>query len=204
MIEIAYNLYSMYATLNIDVASLLGVHQTVLNGWWAQVNIIQRDAYIQSASTMGGKGCSTARFEQVCIYISGLTQLTAAEAISNVRGKESHVGSCPIPYCYVCGASVGHKGEAESISSALQSYWSHTDNCMKQKMYAYVGKNYYTPLQIPGEYHPNMDHVELIEAQLTKEGMLAYESIAEASIAGFQEMILFQRRVYFDALIQRY
>ena len=49
-----------------------------------------------------------------------------------------------------------------------------------------------------------MDHVELIEAQLTKEGMLAYESIAEASIAGFQEMILFQRRVYFDTLIQRY
>ena len=49
-----------------------------------------------------------------------------------------------------------------------------------------------------------MDHIELIEAQLTKEGMLAYESIAEASIAGFQEMILFQRRAYFDALIQRY
>ena len=66
------------------------------------------------------------------------------------------------------------------------------------------GKTYKTPLQIPGNYFPNMDHVELIEAQLTKEGMLAYEPIAEASIAGFQEMILFQRRVYFDTLIQRY
>ena len=30
-----------------------------------------------------------------------------------------------------------------------------------------------------------MDHIDLIEAQLTKEGMLAYESIAEASIAAF-------------------
>ena len=54
------------------------------------------------------------------------------------------------------------------------------------------------------EYYPNMDHIDLIEAQLTKEGMLAYESIAEASIAAFQEMILFQRRAYFDTLNQRY
>ena len=69
VLEIAYNLYSMYATFNIDVATLLGVHQSTLSGWWAQLNIIQRDAYIQSASMMGGKGCSTARFEQVCIYI---------------------------------------------------------------------------------------------------------------------------------------
>ena len=50
---------------------------------------------------------------------------------------------------------------------------------MKHKMYVTVGEKYYTPLQIPGDYYPNMDHVELIEAQLTKEGMLAYESLAE-------------------------
>ena len=49
-----------------------------------------------------------------------------------------------------------------------------------------------------------MDHVELIEAQLTKEGMLAYDSIEETSIAAFQEMILFQRRAYFETLNQRY
>ena len=49
-----------------------------------------------------------------------------------------------------------------------------------------------------------MDHIELIEAQLTKEGMLAYDSIEETSIAAFQEMILFQRRAYFDALNERY
>ena len=49
-----------------------------------------------------------------------------------------------------------------------------------------------------------MEHVDLIEAQLTKEGMLAYESIAEASIAAFQEMILYKRRTYFDTLISRY
>ena len=32
-----------------------------------------------------------------------------------------------------------------------------------------------------------MDHLELIEAQITKEGMLSYESITEASLAGYQE-----------------
>ena len=48
-----------------------------------------------------------------------------------------------------------------------------------------------------------MDHIDLIEAQLTKEGMIAYESIAEASIAAFQEMILYMRRIYFDTLISR-
>ena len=204
VIEIAYNLYAMYAVLNIDMSTLLNIDQSVLHGWWAQVNLIQRDAYIQSASMMGGKGCPTSRFEQVCIYISGLTQLTATEAISNVRGKESHNGTCPVPYCYVCGATVGKQGETESISAAAQSYWSHTNNCMNQKMYIQVGDKYHTPLQIPGTYHPNMDHVDLIEAQLTKEGMLAYESLAEASIAGFQEMILYMRRLYFDTLISRY
>ena len=204
VIEIAYNLYAMYAVLNIDVGALLNIDQSVLYGWWAQVNLIQRDAYIQSASMLSGKGCTTARFEQVCIYVSGLTQLTAAEAISDVRGKESHTGSCPVPYCYVCGATVGKQGETESFSSAAQSYWSHTDSCMKHKMYVTVGDKYYTPLQIPGDYYPNMDHVVLIEAQLTKEGMLAYESLAEASIAGFQEMILYMRRTYFDTLISRY
>ena len=49
-----------------------------------------------------------------------------------------------------------------------------------------------------------MDHLELIAAQLTKEGMLAYDSIQETSIAANQEMILFQRRAYFDALNERY
>ena len=56
---------------------------------------------------------------------------------------------------------------------------------MKKKMYGYVGEKKYYPLQIPGDYYPNMDHIELIEAQLTKEGMLAYDSIEETSIATF-------------------
>ena len=172
VIEIAYNLYFMYAALNIDVSSLLGIDSSVLTGWWAQVTMIQRD----------GKGSATSRFEQVCIYISSLTQLTAKEAISVVRNKESHTGTCPTPYCYVCGASV-RKGESNSLSGAAQSYWSHTDSCMKGKMYGYVGEKKYYALQIPGEYYSNMDHIELIEAQLTKEGMLAYESIHETSIA---------------------
>ena len=74
---------------------------------------------------------------------------------------------------------------------------------MKGRMYGYVDKKKYYPLQIPGDYHPSMNHLELIEAQLTKEGMLAYESIHETSIAAFQEMILYQRRAYFGALHER-
>ena len=50
------------------------------------MTMIQRDAYIQSAAMLGGKGSDTSRFEQVCIYISGITQLTAKEAISVVSG----------------------------------------------------------------------------------------------------------------------
>ena len=93
----------MYATLNIDVALLLDVDPSVLQGWWAQVNLIQRDAYIHTAAMLAGKGPSESQFEQVCIYVSGLTQLNATEAISNVRGKESHTATCPVPYCRVCG-----------------------------------------------------------------------------------------------------
>ena len=34
--------------------------------------------------------------------------------------------------------------------------------------------------------------------------MLAYDAICETSVAAFQEMILYQRRAYFDALQDRY
>ena len=150
VIEIAYNLYAMYATLNIDVAALLNIDQSVLNGWWAQVNLIQRDAYIHSAAMLGGRGPSTSRIEQVCIYISGLTQLNPTQAISNVKGKESHTATCPVPYCKVCGTTVGKQGEVASLFAAGQSYWSHVTNCMKQTMYTTAGDSYVLPLQIQG------------------------------------------------------
>ena len=204
VIEIAYNLYAMYATLNIDVALLLDVDPSVLQGWWAQVNLIQRDAYIHTAAMLAGKGPSESRFELVCIYVSGLTQLNATEAISVVKGKESHTATCPVPWCRICGSTVGKLGETASIGASAQSFWSHCGTCMQNMMYTSVGDKFITPLQIPGDYHPNMDHLELIEAQITREGMLAYESITEASLAGYQEMILFKRREYFDALHTRY
>ena len=204
VIEIAYNLYAMYATLNIDVALLLNLDQSVLQGWWAQVNLIQRDAYIHTAAMLGGKGPSESRFEQVCIYVSSLTQLNATEAFFVVKGKESHTPTCPVPWCRVCGRTVGKQGETSSVGASAQSLWSHCGTCMQNMMYTSVGSKHITPLQIPGNYHPNMDHVELIEAQITREGMLAYESITEAALAGYQEMILFKRREYFDALHMRY
>ena len=40
VIEIAYKLYFMYAALNIDIASLLGINPSVLTGWWAQERCI--------------------------------------------------------------------------------------------------------------------------------------------------------------------
>ena len=95
VVEIAYNLYFMHAALQIDVASLLGVEPTTLAGWWAQVTIIQRDAYIQSAAMLGGEGSDTTRLERVCIYISHLSHLTPKESISVIRGKESHKGNLP-------------------------------------------------------------------------------------------------------------
>ena len=204
VIEIAYNLYAMYATLNIDVAILLGIDPSVLQGWWAQVNLIQRDAYIHTAAMLAGEGPSESRFEQVCIYVSGLTQLNATEAISVVKGRESHTATCPVvPWCRVCGSTVGKLGETASIGASAQLFWSHCGTCMQKMMYTWVGDKCITPLQIPGDYHPNMDHLELIEARITREGMLAYESITEASLAGYQEMILFKRKEYFDALHTR-
>ena len=159
VIEIAYNLCAMYAILNIDVALLLNVDQSILNGWWAQVNLIQRDAYIHTAAMLGGKGPSESRFEQVCVYVSGLTQINATEATSVVRGKESHTATCPVPWCRICGRTVGRQGETSSIGATAQSLWSHCGTCMQNMMYTTVGNKHITPLQIPGDYHPNMDHL---------------------------------------------
>ena len=150
----------------------------------------------------GWRAFYTTRFEQVCIYVSRLTQATLKETISVVKGKESHKGTCPVPFCHICAKQAGLKW----VSGAANTYWQHTDYCVKGKMFGYIGNfdKKHIPLQIPGNYYPNMDHLELIEAQLTKEGMLAYDSIHETSIAAFQEMILYQRRAYFEALHDRY
>ena len=50
IMEITYNLYFMYAVLNIDVATLLGLEENRLAGWWSQINMIQQDSFIQSAA----------------------------------------------------------------------------------------------------------------------------------------------------------
>ena len=39
VIEIAYNLYFMYAALQMCVASLLGVQPNTLTGWWEREGI---------------------------------------------------------------------------------------------------------------------------------------------------------------------
>ena len=56
--------------LNIDVALLLNVDPSVLQGWWAQVNLIQRDAYIHTAAMLAGKGPSDVSFRaSLCLCI---------------------------------------------------------------------------------------------------------------------------------------
>ena len=95
----------------------------------------QQHAYIQTAAMLGGKGPSESRFEQVCIYVTGLTQLNCTEAISNVKGKESHTSTCPVPYWRVCGSTVGKQGDTPSVGAAVQSFWSHVGNCLQKRMY---------------------------------------------------------------------
>ena len=95
VIEIAYNLYFMYAALNIDVASLLGIDPSCpYRMVGTSDNDPKRCIHPICCNLLGGKGAATSRFEQVCIYISGLTQLTAKEAIS-VTKKQG------IPYWYL-------------------------------------------------------------------------------------------------------
>ena len=100
----------MHAVLNIDVASLLGIEEDELTGWWAQVNSMQRDAYIQSCSMMGGSSYDNERFEQICMYTAVLPLTTVQETISVTRQGESHKGLfnryCPVPHCRVCGKQI--------------------------------------------------------------------------------------------------
>ena len=74
VIEIAYNLYAMYALLNIDVESLLGIDQSVLEGWWAQINMIQRDVYIHSASMISGSKVDSSRYASIYRVLRSLLQ----------------------------------------------------------------------------------------------------------------------------------
>ena len=80
------------------------------------------------------------------------------------------------------------------------------EDCIHGKLTTHISKERGThvPLKIGGNYYPDMNHLELIEAQLTKEGLLAYDSTQEASVAAYQELFLYKRREYFDTLLTQY
>ena len=167
-----YNLYYMYAVLNIDVASLLGVAEDKLTGWWAQVNMIQRDAYIQSCSMLGGKSYDNIRFEQICMYTAILPLMTLQETISVTRQGTSHKSNCPVPSCRFCGKTLGRKTNGIRISDVTHAAWAHMQSCIGGKSYTWneATETYQVVFDIPADYHPNMDHLELIQAQLTRDG----------------------------------
>ena len=93
VIEAAFNLYYMYSVLIIDVASLLGVTEEQLTGWWAQVKMLQRDAYIQSCSVLEGD-FSSKHFEHACMYMAMLPTMTVQELISVTSKTISQKGLC--------------------------------------------------------------------------------------------------------------
>ena len=130
----AYSIYYMYAALNIDVASLLGVSEEKLTGSWAQVNMIQRDACIQSCSMLGWKSYDNLQFEQICMHMAILPLLTLQETISVTRQGTSRKGHCPVPHCRFCGKLLGEKTTGTRISDVISAAWAHMQSFMEWKI----------------------------------------------------------------------
>ena len=148
------------------------------------------------------------RFEQVCIYISGLTQTTVKETISVAKGKESHKGTCPVPYCHVCGKQAGQKWEYE------KGLW-----CCKCLLAAHGLLHERKNVRIHRKYRQEAYSIANPRRLFIIQTWTILSSLKRNSpkrecwhmtlfmrhvLSAFQEMILYQRRAYFDALHDRY
>ena len=207
LLEVCFNLYYMHTILNIDLPQLFQFDSTYLSTWCLQWAMLQRDLHVLSMSGIsditdkhpnGPTFKKLARLETVCKYYSLISKIQVEETIQCLEGKRVHDSytwmSCKCPYC---GDHISKTKHWKTINQVTQAIWAHLETCDTTTNCQGLG-----PGLEPDVIKPFDDYPVLIEARMSKEGLLTFESILEESLVRCMESVMNSRVKWFESLVE--
>ena len=173
----------------MDVATLLGIDPKLVTGSWAQVNMLFNEMPVFShALHWAENSWALGLNRHICTCLCSLHSLCRKQSLPPLRECRKH-------------SLVSKQTSFNKSSDIAKPAWDHTSGSLKEKLYQWDDKkNYDRYPVILTNYYPEMSHIELREAHLTKEGMLASDCTLDTSVAGMQKKTLSMRRDFFESL----
>ena len=207
LLQVCFNLYYMHAVLNIDLPQLFQMDSTYMHTWSLQWAMLQRDLHVLGMSGIsditdkhpnGPPSKKLARLESVCKYYSLISKIQIGETIQSLEGQRIHDAytwmSCKCPYC---GDHISKSRSWRTIAQVTQAIWTHLGTCDKTTNCQGLG-----PGLDPEEIKPFNEYPVLIEARMSKEGLLSFESILEESLVRSMESVMNSRVKWFESLVE--
>ena len=205
LMEVCFNLCYMHVVIGIDLPELFRWNDMDMSIWSLQWAMLHRDFHMASMSGIAdielkhpdGPGCKrVTRLEPACKYFSLVSKLQVFETIRNLEGQRAHETwvnmSCK---CMYCGEPVSKTKHWSTIRKATSAIWTHIDTCDERTNNAGLG-----PGITSDDIKPFEEYPVLIEARLSKEGLLSFDSILEESLVRCMESVMDQRVAFFESL----
>ena len=205
LMEVCFNLCYMHTVIGINLPELFKFTNTDMSTWSLQWAMLQRDFHMTSMSGIAdisikhpnGPGCERkTRLETACKYFSLISKLQVSETIRSIEGKRTHETwvnmSCN---CMYCGDPVSKTKHWSTIHKATTAIWTHVESCDVKTNNAGLG-----PGMSPDDIKPFEDYPVLIEARLSQEGLLSFDSIMEESLVRCMESVMDHRVTFFESL----
>ena len=202
LMEVCSNLCYMHVVLGIDIPELFQFHNMDMSTWSLQWAMLHRDFHLMSMSGIAditvkhpnGPGCKrVTRLESICKYYSLLSKLQVSETIRTLEGQRTHEPW--VNRCTYCGDPVSKTKHWTTIQKATTAIWTHLETCDHRTHCDGLG-----PGMTSDDIKPFEDYPVLIEARLSKEGLLSFDSILEESLVRCMESVMDQRVTFFETL----
>ena len=206
LMEVCFNLCYMHVVLGVNLPEIFKFDKSYMSTWSLQWAMLHRDFHMTSMSGIAdiqekhpnGPGLiKKTRLETACKYYSLISKIQVAETIQCIEGKRTHEAwvnmSCK---CMYCGEAISKTKYWRTINQATQAIWTHLETCDQKTHNAGLG-----PGLTSDDIKPFEEYPVLIEARLSQEGLLSFDSILEESLVRCMESVMDSRVQCFESLV---
>ena len=204
LLEVCFNLHYMHVVLGVDLPQLFKFDCIYMTNWCFQWAMFLRDIHVSSMSGIadikdphpnGREFKKPARLETVCKYYALTSKLEVNEQIHALEGKRTHEAWVTLPGgCMYCGNPISKNTKHwTSIFKATSAIWTHLVTCDKS--------THCSGFEDIDQFN---HYPVLIEARLSKEGLLSFESILEESLVYCMESVMNSRVKCFESLVENW
>ena len=206
LMEVCFNLCYMHVVIGIDIPAIFRFDGTYMSTWSLQWAMLQREFHMTCMSGIaditdkhpnGPELVKKTRLETACKYYSFVSKLQVEETIQCIEGKRTHETwvnmSCK---CMYCGDAISKTKHWNTMNKATQAIWTHLVTCDKVTHNDGLG-----PGLTSDDIKPFENYPVLVEARLSKEGLLSFDSILEESLVRCMESVMDSRVKCFESLV---